>query len=129
MIRHRNGYRSSFSIIRFYTEDGNEFTFSAERNYELPIGEKVKVIYKEDGTDAEVFSFIGFFLSPMIYGLTPLILWAAASLSFIAKGESVTFSFKGVRKNKNENADVLKMKDDLLMTSFKKLNSKYNKKP
>lgn len=86
---YNGGYHSAGSysapVIQFET-DNSTITFTGERNVELEYGAPVTVIYKKaNPTDAWVYSFSGFWMAPLIYGLIPLLVLAAAVYSFLSK--------------------------------------------
>ncbi len=91
VIRIKKWYsRGSYSapVINFKTELYN-VTFQGETNMDVEVGDKVKVIYKtEYPSDAEVFSFVGFWLAPLLYCLVPLMVLAAAVFTFLEKNTS-----------------------------------------
>lgn len=57
--------------------------------------EEVPVIYKKsDPVNAKPYTFFGFWFENIAYFLVPLFIWAAFSLSYLDKGESLTFNFR-----------------------------------
>jgi hypothetical protein len=93
-IRSWSGNRSSYTapIVKFSTET-NEITFQGTTNMDASEGETVDVIYKaNDPTNAEIYSFVGFWLSPLIYCILPLILLTAASFSFLTASDMLIFN-------------------------------------
>ena len=81
-----NRYREgsySFPVIQF-NADSLRITFSGEHNVDLAAGETVSVIYKKkDPSQAKVYSFSGFWMAPLLYGLLPLLILAAVVFSFL----------------------------------------------
>ncbi len=76
-------------IISFNT-NSEMHTFQGEINSSFDIGEKVQVIYKtENPSKAKVYNFTGFWLTPIIYCLIPLILIAAAIFTFLKKTDVI----------------------------------------
>ncbi len=93
-IRSWTGRRSSYTapIVKFSTETDN-ITFQGTTNMDATVGEMVDVIYKvDDPTNAEIYSFIGFWLSPLIYCILPLILLTAAAFSFLTASDILIFT-------------------------------------
>ncbi len=91
-------------------------TFQAETNMDLEKGEKVNVIYKnKNPQNARIYSFIGFWLAPILYSMIPLLFLTALILSFINKSDEILFSFnKGFtmkRINRKLNEDVGQLKE------------------
>lgn len=119
-VRGSKGYTSIVPIVRFVDEQKYLYTFRGEReDSDYKIGEKVTVVYKvKDPSDAAVFSFIGFILSPLIYALLPLLFLAAAVYSFIAKNETVTFSIRGIVKNKSSDLQSFNDSDKFINRSI-----------
>jgi hypothetical protein len=76
-------------LVRF--SDGTSlFTFEGITNMEVKGGEKLSVIYKiDDPQQAGIYTFTGFWLSPLIYCLIPLLLLGAAVFSFLTASEYV----------------------------------------
>ena len=94
------GITTKVPIIQFSARQ-EIHTFQGEINSELKAGEEIEVVYKlDDPLNANVFSFVGFILTPMIYALLPLLIFAAAIFSFLNKNETVTFSMKGISRNR-----------------------------
>lgn len=83
-------YRSSrftAPMVQFQTET-QEITFQGETNMNLKNGETVDVIYKTNNpTNAEVYSFVGFWLSPLLYCILPLIFLVAIIFSFLTDSD------------------------------------------
>lgn len=81
-------YRSSrftAPMVKFQTET-HEITFQGETNMNLQNGETVDVIYKiNNPTNAEIYSFVGFWLSPLLYCILPLIFLVAITFSFLTR--------------------------------------------
>ena len=81
-----------FPIIG-YTAKGYDVQFAATDNMTIENPKSVKVIYDPDNlTDAKVFTFQGFLLPGLMYGIIPLIFLAAAVYSFIDKDEIFVFN-------------------------------------
>jgi hypothetical protein len=88
-VRHWTSRSSRYTapVIEFQTED-YEIKFQGETNMPLHAGETVNVIYKiKDPTNAEVYSFIGFWLSPLLYCILPLIFLVAITFSFLTHSD------------------------------------------
>lgn len=110
--------RSYFAPIVSYSVGANSYTFQGETYSELNVGEEVSVVYKNDLSVAEVFSFVGFVMTPLIYALLPLLILTAAIYSFIEKNETVAFSIKGITKNKPLNFQSININEDLSVKSI-----------
>ena len=79
-------------IIQFAT-DSFTITFTGITYSDLNIGDKVKVIYnKDEPTKAYVYSFEGFWFTPLLYCLLPLLFLTAAAFSFLTKSERVNIT-------------------------------------
>jgi len=77
------GGKSIYPIVEF-TVENHKITFIGGENLKCKIGDTVDVIYlKSDFTTAKIFSFNGFWLPGLIYGLIPFIFLSAAVFSFI----------------------------------------------
>ncbi|MDD4150669.1 MAG: hypothetical protein PHE33_11660 [Bacteroidales bacterium] len=88
-------------IVQFFYNN-QEIIFVAQRNVKYENGEKVKVIFKQSSPDtAKIYSFVGYWLVPIILCLVPLILFSALVLTFIGKLDFMVFSFKGFKLYKN----------------------------
>lgn len=75
-----------FAPVVLFSIDSTEITFQATTNMDLKSGETVDVIYKTiDPANAEVYSFVGFWLSPLLYCTIPLILLIATTFSFLTR--------------------------------------------
>ncbi len=80
-----NGAISSITPLIDFIYKGQTITFEATANINLEMGENVDVIYKKDNpANAEVFSFVGFWLIPIIYCLLPILFLLTATYSFLA---------------------------------------------
>lgn len=85
-------------IIQFST-DNEQLTFQGETDMDIKLGETVEVIYKPSNpTNAEVYTFAGFWLSPIIYCLIPLIILIAAAFSFLKPSDTITINFSKGKK-------------------------------
>jgi len=72
-------------VIEFST-DSLIVKFHSETDEDLEPGQQVEVIYqRSDPRNAKVYSFIGFWLSPLLYCILPVIVLAAAVYSFLSK--------------------------------------------
>jgi hypothetical protein len=84
-----------------FTRDTLAIIFRADANFKYAPDEIVKVIYnKKDIYDAHVYSFVGFWLSPFLYALLPLIILTAFLFSFFNESSVVVFKIPFF-KNKN----------------------------
>lgn len=89
------GRSSSFSapVVRFNV-DGLEIIFYGTTNTEMDTGQEVNVIYKiSDPQSAEIYDFMGFWFSPLIYCLLPLIILTAAVYSFLTAKDIISIDF------------------------------------
>lgn len=90
-------------LIEFIHE-GQEYTFMGESDVEVKLNEQVQVIYKlSDPKDAEIYSFTGFWLTPIIYSLLPLMIVIAAVFSFLKPNDTIGINFfedKKIRINR-----------------------------
>jgi len=105
VVRWRQYRAYSTPIIQF-TDANYLITFAGEANTDLETDDPVTVIFKKDDpTDAQVFSFAGFVMRPMIYALIPLMLLAAAVYSFLDPRDVVILrmqSFYKIRFSKEK---------------------------
>lgn len=90
----------SAPVIQF-KKDSLEISFQGPTNLEIQDGEHVQVIYKiSDPTDAELYSFVGFWFSPLLYCIIPLLFLTAATFSFLNSSDIITIDFKNIISKK-----------------------------
>jgi hypothetical protein len=108
---HANGYSyntyssNDFSapIIEFLVAN-KSITFEGTSNMDVETGDKVQVIYKiSDPTKAQVYSFVGFWLTPLLYCIVPMMLLIAIVFSFLSPSQTVVLNFDKWGKNKKQN--------------------------
>lgn len=77
-----------------YSEGKNKWTFDGESNLDYQVGDKVPVIYL-DGEEEKtyIYTFGGFWLTPLLYTLIPLFILLAALLSFFKPKDTFLLSF------------------------------------
>ncbi len=92
----------SAPIIEFQTEN-SIITFTAQKNLKYDTGDLVKVIYNEsDPYKANIYSFYGFWLEPLIISFIPIIIVSALILTFISKKDIVVIG-------RNNGSHILKI--------------------
>jgi len=85
-------------IVEFYTED-TRITFTSQRNLNYEINDKVNVIYKEKNPhNANIYSFYGFWLEPLILSFIPITIISALIFAFISKKDIIEISRKSNKK-------------------------------
>ena len=92
------GNRSvSYPVVEFEIVD-YIIRFTSEGNMDYYLGDEVPVIYKvNDPVNAEIYSFVGFWLTPIIFMFLPFILLISAVFSFLTKRQYFTVRFgKGI---------------------------------
>jgi hypothetical protein len=100
VIKINNPYgRYSAPVIRFSTEK-YVVTFEGVKNMDLKRGEQVKVIYNiKNPEEAEVYSFVGFVLTPLLYCIVPVILLFSAVFSFFSPTQMIAINSNKLFKN------------------------------
>jgi len=95
------GGRYTAPIIKFSTDD-YIITFQGVTNMEAYVGEKVNVLYNPSNqVEASVFNFIGFWLTPLIFLLIPIMIITAFVFSFFKKNVIYSLEIgKKIRLNK-----------------------------
>jgi hypothetical protein len=79
-------------IIEFYSDDGR-IEFTAQRNLKYDIGHELKVIYKKQNPNkANIYSFFGFWMEPLILCFIPIIVLSALIFVFISKKDTIVCS-------------------------------------
>jgi hypothetical protein len=119
VIRVRTSGRGHYNspLVLFETES-SQITFSGEDNTFYELQEKVPVIYKvNDPTDAYIYTFVSFWLSPLLYCLFPIIILTALIFSFISSGDYIQaelsgkLSIKLMRDPENVRREMLEKSD------------------
>ena len=79
------GLKSYTPVIEFQDSEGKYHIFPGGLDLMLNTNEKVEVIYNKYAPDDEayVYSFGGFWLTPFIYSIIPLLIIAAWSIAFL----------------------------------------------
>lgn len=93
-------------MVHFIT-DSIDITFHGETNTDYREGEIVPVIYKLDNpSDAYIYSFLGFWLGPVLYCILPLMVLTAVVFSFMGERDRIVLRFERFLFWKNRNADT-----------------------
>lgn len=105
--RGRYGGKSVYPVVKFISGD-YEVSFEAGENLNYKIGDKVTVVYtRSDITNARIFSFSGFWLPGLLYGLVPFIFLTGIVFSFMDDNDTIEIRFDksfSIRKTTNEAA-------------------------
>lgn len=85
----------SAPIVRFNT-DSAVITFQGETNVSASVGEKVSVIYQPNDSEKNlVFSFFGFWFTPILWHIIPYILLIGPAIfSFVKKDDQILIAFE-----------------------------------
>ena len=98
---------TEISPIVSYKVDDEIYDFTAQRNLKYETGQSIKVIFrKKHPENAYIYSFSGFWLSPILYCLIPIILLSALIFTLISKNDIIVVSFgdkKGIHKINKKN--------------------------
>jgi hypothetical protein len=89
--------RTGAPLVRFVVDSKAVF-FETIPNMQVEPYERVSVIYKkENPSHAAVFSFVGFWLYPIIYSLLPFVLLTASVFTFMDSSQRFVVTFgKGI---------------------------------
>lgn len=82
-----NSAHSSAPIVKFST-GMYEIRFQGPTNMHVQTGDHVTVIYdKNDPTEAGIYSFTGFWMIFLFYSILPVVVFSAATYSFLTKND------------------------------------------
>lgn len=97
-----------YPIIEFKYKDSIHI-FKGRESSAFKLNESVPVLIQhKDPQQPLLYTFESFWLYPLFYSLLPIILWAAFSLSYIAKNEIVLINLKyPFFKKEKKNTDVM----------------------
>lgn len=106
-IQYEGGF--SVPIINFSPSD-TSVSFKGVANMNLGLGDIVSVVYKtNDPSNAEIYTFTGFWLTPLLYCLIPLMLLMAIVFSFLSKKQTFTIHIgKQIRLYKDNDTLAIK---------------------
>jgi hypothetical protein len=105
MVKAR-GKQSYYTVpVINFTKGDKVYRFKGVENMDVFVGEIVQVIYIEDEpSKAKVHTFLGFWFTPLIYAIFPLMLLAAAAYSFLSPSHVIFLDLKklfGISKKGN----------------------------
>ncbi len=99
-------------IIKF-SNDTQRIVFTAQKNLNYNVGSQIKVIYKKQSPHkAKIYTFLGFWLKPIIVCIIPLILIFASIFTFLAKDDIIYFSNNKIRKIKKNKTSHKSLAND-----------------
>jgi hypothetical protein len=109
------GYNIPIKKYIIYKFKNDKYELIVENDKELQSGEIVKVIFQKNIPEkAYKYSFIDFWISPLLICILPLMVLAAASFSFLKSTDYILLDlrqllkFQSTKKTKNTKAIVLK---------------------
>jgi hypothetical protein len=84
----------TYPTVKFLVGD-DAYTFRADSNLPYDENDKVSVIYNpNDPRQCWIFTFLGFWLTPLIYSILPVVLLTAATFSFWSADDLITIGRK-----------------------------------
>jgi hypothetical protein len=92
-----------YPIIEFQYKN-NTYRFKGREGTSYKIQQNVPVLVQSKNPESPLlFTIESFWLYPLFYLILPIIIWAAFSLSYIAKNEvlEINFTYPFIRKKRN----------------------------
>ena len=99
-----------YPVIQFETKK-SIITFGGEINMEIDNPMDVPVIYKiNEPTNAMVYTIVGFWMSPFIYAILPLLFLTAAVFSLLSEKEGLRLTLPFGNKKTEETKEIERTK-------------------
>lgn len=87
-------YSYPASVVKF-TVDNYDYTFLAETSVNYPKNKVVRVIYDPTNpTEAKALTFLGYWFTPCLYSLLPIVILTSALFSFMSPDQAIKIGFK-----------------------------------